>query len=61
MWTGSRIHALRKVRCRQDPEARLRDSYFGVTVGVEQSHEVIGVVAASLWQHHGEGRVFAIV
>src|SRR5882762_8595529 len=28
-------------------EVRVRSSYFGVRVGAEQSHEMIGVVAAS--------------
>jgi hypothetical protein len=30
-----------------DSEVSARGSYFGVRVGPEQSHEVIGVVAAS--------------
>ena len=42
-------HGARYEECERcgDSEVRGRGGYFGVRVSVEQSHEVIGVVAAS--------------
>jgi hypothetical protein len=44
---GAERSAMRRVRTTRDSEVRARCSYFGVRLNAEQSHEVIGVVAAS--------------